>query len=172
MSSDGETPMPQNFTLRVNGEAHNVEVEPDTPLLYVLRGDLGLFGAKYGCGLEQCGACTVLVDGESAHSCTLSVAEAAGCDIATIEGLGEGLGEGMGGADDLHPLQRAFLDHQAAQCGYCTAGIIMEAKALLERNPRPSDREIRTALAHNLCRCGTHSRVIKAVRQAAGMSAS
>lgn len=155
--------MPQNFTLRVNGEEQNVEVEPDTPLLYVLRGDLGLFGAKYGCGLEQCGACTVLVDGESAHSCTLTVAQAAGCDIATIEGLGT--------ADDLHPLQRAFLDQQAAQCGYCTAGVIMEARALLERNPQPSDTEIRAALAHNLCRCGTHSRVIKAVKQAAKVMA-
>ncbi len=151
--------MPQSFTLRVNGEAHEVEVEPDTPLLYVLRGDLGLFGAKYGCGAEQCGACTVIADGESVYSCTLSVADAASRDITTLEGLGT--------SENLHALQRAFLDHQAAQCGYCTAGIIMEAKALLDRNPRPSDTEIRAALAHNLCRCGAHSRIVKAVKQAA-----
>lgn len=155
--------MAEKFTLNVNGEPHEVTVEPDCPLLYALRGDLGLFGAKYGCGLEQCGACTVIADGEAVHSCTLTVAEAAGRAICTIEGLGT--------EDDLHPLQRAFLDHQAAQCGYCSAGIVMRAKALLDRNPKPSDAEIREGLADNLCRCGTHSRVLKAVKQAAKVMA-
>ncbi len=150
--------MSEKFALRVNGKTHAVEVEPDTALLYVVRNDLGLYGAKYGCGVEQCGACNVLIDGEAVNSCSVTVAEAVGKDITTLEGLGT--------VGNLHPLQRAFLDHQAAQCGYCTSGIIIEAKALLDHNPKASDFEIRAALAHNLCRCGSHHRVIKAIKQA------
>lgn len=151
--------MSEKFALKVNGQSHLIEVEPDTALLYVLRNDLGLYGAKYGCGVEQCGACNVIIGNEAVNSCSVTVAEAEGSDITTIEGLGT--------AANLHPLQRAFLDHQAAQCGYCTAGIIIAAKALLDRNPKASDFEIRAALAHNLCRCGTHHRVMKAIEQAA-----
>jgi len=145
--------------LEVNGRLHEVEAAPDTPLLYVLRNDLGLTGTKLGCGLEQCGACTVLLDGEPRMSCRLPLAEAIGRSVLTVEGLGSRAAP--------HPLQRAFREENAAQCGYCTAGILVRAKALLDRNPDPSDAEIRTALRDNLCRCGAHNRVLHAIRRAA-----
>lgn len=144
--------------LNVNGQDHAVDAEPDTPLLYVLRDDLALNGAKFGCGLGQCGACTVMVDGRAVFSCLIPLAALPGRAIRTIEGLGT--------AAAPNPVQRAFIDEQAAQCGYCTAGMVMRAQALLERNPRPSELEIRDALAVNLCRCGTHMRILAAVRRA------
>jgi nicotinate dehydrogenase subunit A len=151
--------MAERIRLDVNGSVHDVEVEPGTPLLYVLRNDLGLTAAKFGCGLEQCGACTVIVDGEATLSCRAAVSSFEGRRITTLEGVGT--------AESLHPLQRAFIDEQAAQCGYCIPGIIMAAKALLDRNPRANEAEIRQALAPNLCRCGTHARIIKAIKRAA-----
>jgi nicotinate dehydrogenase subunit A len=149
----------ETFSLRVNGHDESVTVETGTALLYVLRGDLGLTSPKYGCGVEQCGACTVLVNGEKAFSCSLPIEQAAGKDILTLEGLGT--------PEHPHPLQSAFIAEQALQCGYCTSGIIMAAKALLDANPDPDLPAIRTALQDNLCRCGTHSRVFRAVRRAA-----
>jgi nicotinate dehydrogenase subunit A len=148
------------FVLSVNGAEYRVEVEPETPLLYVLRNDLGLYGAKFGCGLEQCYACAVIVDGEAVPTCATAVEAFVGKQITTLEGIGT--------LDDLHPLQEAFLEEQAAQCGYCIPGIIVAAKALLDRNPKPTDAEIKEALAPHLCRCGSHPRVIRAVRRAAG----
>jgi nicotinate dehydrogenase subunit A len=145
--------------LKVNGVSHSVPADPDTPLLYVLRNDLELNSARYGCGLSQCGACTVLVDGKAVRSCVMPVGSLASREITTVEGLGT--------IDAPHPLQRAFIDEQAAQCGYCTGGMIMSAKELLDRNPRPSEAEVRSALAGNLCRCGTHNRIIRAVLRAA-----
>ena len=133
---------------------------PDTPLLYVLRNDLKLKGAKFGCGLGQCGSCMVLVDGNAITACDTPLWAAAGKAITTIEGIGT--------ADEPHPLQRAFIGEQAAQCGYCVTGIIMSAKALLDAKPQPSDDEIKTALAGNLCRCGTHIRILRAIRSIAG----
>lgn len=148
------------LTIHVNGSSHAVAAEPETPLLYVLRNDLKLKGARFGCGLGQCGACTVLVDGKPVQSCDFPLSAAAGKSVTTVEGLA---------ADGkLHPLQQAFITEQAAQCGYCVTGIIMTAKALLDANPRPSDAEIRAALKGNLCRCGTHQRILKAIRRAAG----
>ena len=141
--------------LNVNGHDHDVDAEPDTPLLYVLRNDLGLNGAKFGCGLGQCGACTVIVDGQAVFSCLTPIAVLPGRAIRTIEGL-----SGSG-------VQRAFIEEQAAQCGYCIPGMVMRAQALLERNPRPQEREIREQMAVNLCRCGTHMRILAAVRRAA-----
>jgi aerobic-type carbon monoxide dehydrogenase small subunit (CoxS/CutS family) len=143
--------------ITVNGREHEVEATPETPLLYVLRNELGLVAAKYGCGLGRCGACAVLVDGEATFSCLTPVGEVAG-PVTTLEGLGT--------ADDLHPLQRAFLDEQAAQCGYCAAGMIVTAAALLARNPDPTDAEIRRALAGTLCRCGSHPRILTAIKRA------
>jgi nicotinate dehydrogenase subunit A len=151
--------MPQDIVLDVNGRTHRVPVEPDTPLLYVLRNDLGLFGTKSGCGLEQCGACKVIVDGKAVTSCRTPVESFQGCRITTIEGLGT--------PGNLHPLQRAFIDEQAAQCGFCIPGIIVAAKALLDRSPQPTEEEIRQELAINLCRCGAHARIVKAVKRAA-----
>ena len=148
-----------SFTLQVNGRTQSVTVEPETPLLYALRNDLRLVAAKYGCGAEQCGACAVLVEGEKAFSCTLTVAEAAGKAITTLEGLGS--------PEAPHPLQKAFAAEQAVQCGYCTSGIIVAAKALLDANPDPDLPAIRLALQDHLCRCGTHSRVFRAIRRAA-----
>jgi len=148
-----------NITLRVNGESRAVNVEPDTPLLYVLRNDLELNGPKFGCGLAQCGACTVLLDGRPARSCVTPVSAAAKGSITTIEGLGS--------LDKLHPLQKAFIEEQACQCGYCGNGMVMSAKALLEKNPRPSEREIRQALNGHLCRCASHNRIVRAVQKAA-----
>jgi nicotinate dehydrogenase subunit A len=147
------------ITLTVNGKSHAVSAEPETALLYVLRNDLKLKGARFGCGLGQCGACTVLVDGKPVQSCDLPLSAAAGKAITTIEGLARD--------GELHPLQAAFIAEQAAQCGYCITGIIMAAKALLDANPRPADAEIRSALKGNLCRCGTHHRILRAIHRAA-----
>ena len=149
----------QTITLRVNGEAHTVTVEADTPLLYVLRNDLGLSGPKFGCGLAQCGACTVIVGGQAQRSCSVPVSSVANRDVVTLEGLGT--------PEKPHPLQAAFLAEQAAQCGYCTNGMIMQAKTLLDHNVKASDGEIRQAMAGNLCRCGTHTRIVKAIKRAA-----
>jgi nicotinate dehydrogenase subunit A len=149
--------MPIN--LKVNGMSRSVEAEPDTPLLYVLRNDFELNGAKYGCGLSQCGACTVLIDGKTVRSCVTPIGSLETSAITTIEGIGT--------IEQPHPLQQAFIVEQAAQCGYCSNGMIMSAKELLDRNPRPSEQDVRAALAGNLCRCGTHNRIIKAVLRAA-----
>ncbi len=145
-------------TLSVNGVSRAADVDPATPLLYVLRNDLGLHGPRFGCGLSQCGACTVLMDGKAIRSCTTPVSAAVGRRITTLEGLGT--------IEKPHPIQQAFIDEQAAQCGYCINGMIMTSKALLDRNPNPTDADIRRALAGNLCRCGTHLRVIRAVKRA------
>jgi nicotinate dehydrogenase subunit A len=145
--------------LKVNGASRSVQAEPDTPLLYVLRNDLELNGAKFGCGLAQCGACTVLIDGKAVRSCVTPISAVTTGEITTIEGLGS--------LDKPHALQRAFIEEQAAQCGYCISGMIMSAKALLDRNPRPSEADVRASLAGNLCRCGTHARIIRAVLRAA-----
>jgi len=148
------------LTLGVNGQNHKVSVDdPDTPLLYALRDDLRLRGPKFGCGLGQCGACTVLVDGEVARSCVTRALDVVGRQITTLEGLGS--------PDQPSRLQAAFIAEQAAQCGYCTNGMIMTATALLSRNPHPRESEIRDALAQNLCRCGSHVRVIAAVLRVA-----
>jgi len=146
--------------LNVNGRTHRIAADPDTPLLYVLRNDLKLKGARFGCGTGLCGACTVIVDGKAVQSCDLPVSAAAGKRITTIEGLASN--------DALHPLQQAFVDEQAGQCGYCLSGIVMAAKALLDANPGAGDAEIRAALKGNLCRCGTHHRILRAIRRAAG----
>ncbi len=146
--------------LEVNGTKRTLAVDPETPLLYVLRNDLALHGTKFGCGLGQCGACTVLVDGQAVRSCVTPVQSVAGRKVTTIEGLGS--------PARPHPLQAAFIEEQATQCGYCTAGIIMAAKAFLDRTPRPTEAELREALAGNLGRCGTHGRVIRAVMRTAG----
>jgi len=145
--------------LDVNGQRHAVSAAEETPLLYVLRNDLQLKGARFGCGLGQCGSCTVLVDGKPVQSCDFPLSAAAGKKVTTIEGLVKN--------GHPHPLQQAFVAEQAAQCGYCVTGIIMSAKALLDANPRPSDAEIRAALKGNLCRCGTHQRILRAIRRAA-----
>jgi nicotinate dehydrogenase subunit A len=147
------------ISLKVNGVSRSVAAEPDTPLLYVLRNDLELNGAKYGCGLSQCGACTVLVDGKAVRSCVTPIGALGASEITTIEGLGS--------IDKPHAVQRAFIEEQAAQCGYCTNGMIMSAKELIDRNPRPSEADVRAALAGNLCRCGTHNRIVRAVLRAA-----
>ena len=146
-------------SLKVNGATHSVAAEPDTPLLYVLRNDLGLNAAKFGCGLGQCGACTVLVDGAPVRSCITPIGTLGQSEIATLEGLGT--------LEHPHPLQAAFMAEQAAQCGYCIAGMIMFAKALLERIQQPSEAEVRLALNGNLCRCGVHNRIVSAVLKAA-----
>ncbi|HVO87028.1 MAG TPA: (2Fe-2S)-binding protein [Casimicrobiaceae bacterium] len=153
------------ITLNVNGRDHAVDAEPTTPLLYVLRDDLALNGAKFGCGLGQCGACTVLIDGDTAFSCVTPIAGLPGRRIRTIEGLGT--------VEKPGPLQQAFIDEQAAQCGYCIAGMVMRAQALLERNANPTDEEIRAHMQPSLCRCGTHMRIERAIRRAAAaMSAA
>ena len=150
-----------SITIKVNGEMRTVSgAAPDTPLLYVLRNDLALNAAKYGCGAAQCGACTVLVDGRPVRSCVTPASAVAGRAVVTLEGLGN--------KDRLHALQKAFIEEQAAQCGYCIAGMIMSASALLESNKSPTEGEIRAALAGNLCRCGTHGRIIRAIQRAAG----
>jgi nicotinate dehydrogenase subunit A len=146
-------------SLDVNGQVRSSDAAPDTPLLYVLRNDLALNGAKYGCGVAQCGACTVLIDGKAVRSCVTAVATAAGKKITTLESLAA--------AGKLHPLQQAFIDEQAAQCGFCTNGMILTAKAFLERNPQPTEAEICKALAANFCRCGSHNRIVRAVQRAA-----
>ncbi|MCP4543521.1 MAG: molybdopterin-dependent oxidoreductase [Chloroflexi bacterium] len=152
--------MIQEITLQVNGRTHCVHVEPDTPLLYVLRNDLGLKGATFACGLEQCGACTIILDGRAVPSCRMSVRAAQGREITTIEGLGT--------AGDLHSIQKAFIEEQAVQCGFCTPGIIVAATAMLDRNPHPTDTEIQVEMAQNLCRCGVYDRALRAIKRAAG----
>ncbi len=147
-----------NITLDVNGESRPVDVDPDTPLLYALRDHLGLNGAKFGCGLGQCGACTVMIDGEASFSCLIPVSAIGHRRVRTVEGLGSAAAPGA--------LQRAFIEEQAAQCGYCSAGMMMRAQALLERVAAPSDQLIRRVMATNLCRCGTHMRILRAVRRA------
>ena len=145
------------ISLTINGELKSVEVEPDTPLLWVLRDTLGLTGTKFGCGVDACGACTVLLDGRPTHSCVLPVSVAADKEIATIEGLG---------AKGLHPVQQAWIDHQVPQCGYCQSGMIMAAVALLKQKPRPTDDDIDAAIT-NICRCGTYPRIRKAIHAVA-----
>jgi len=150
--------MPKLFTLRVNGTARSVRVEPATPLLYVLRNDLKLSGAKFGCGQAQCGACSVLVDGIERRSCVYPVSAVGKGSITTLEGLGT----------EQRPsaLQRAFIDEQACQCGYCSSGMIMAAQSLLTRNPKPNEAEVKQALEGHLCRCGAHNRIVRAVLRA------
>ena len=147
------------LSLKINGRRSDVDADGATPLLYVLRDDLGLNGAKFGCGLGQCGACTVLVDGKPVLSCITPAMVVQDREITTLEGLGT--------IDNPGPLQRAFIDEQAAQCGFCIPGMIMRAEGLLRRNPSPSDAEIRAQLKANLCRCGTHMRILAAIRRAA-----
>jgi nicotinate dehydrogenase subunit A len=147
--------------LNVNGRAHEIDADPDTPLLYVLRDDLQLNAAKYGCGLGQCGACTVMVDGKAVFSCVTPVLLLEGKQVTTLEGLGT--------IENPAPIQRAFMEEQAAQCGYCIAGMMMRAQALLQANPRATDEDIRAHLQPNLCRCGTHMRILRAVRRAASL---
>lgn len=146
------------INLTINGHSHSIDADPATPLLYVLRDDLQLNGAKFGCGLGQCGACTVMVGGEAVFSCQTPISTVGGRPIKTIEGLGT--------IGDPGPLQRAFIEEQAAQCGYCVPGMMMRAQALLEKNPAASDAEIREQMQPNLCRCGTHNRILRAVRRA------
>ena len=151
--------IPKTIHLKVNGKQHAVEVEPDTMLLYVLRNQLGLHGPKFGCGLSECGACTIHLDGAAVHSCVLPAIAAEGHEITTLEELGS--------VEKPGPLQQAFIDEQAAQCGYCINGMIMTAKAFLDQNPHPSRDDIKQALNGNLCRCGTHMRIVRAVERAA-----
>ena len=146
-------------SITVNGRTHSVEAAADTPLLYVLRNDMELNGAKYGCGFAQCGACTVVIEGKPVRSCVTPLSAVAGKPITTIEGLGSN------GAP--HPLQKAFIEEQAAQCGYCANGMIMTAKTFLDKNPRPTEAQIKKALGANYCRCGTHNRIVRAVQRAA-----
>ena len=152
----------KNFTLRVNGHQRQVKAEPDTPLLYVLRNDLDLRGPRFGCGLGQCGACTVIIDGMATRSCITPLSTVGSKTVTTLEGLGS--------SRQPHRIQKAFIDAQAAQCGYCINGMIMESAALLATNRKPNDADIRKALANNLCRCGTHVRIIAAVKRAAGIA--
>ena len=149
--------MAEHFNIKVNGKAYAIEAEANAPLLYVLRNDLGLKGARFGCGSGECGACFVLIDGHPTPSCDTPLWAAVGKSITTVEAL----------AAEEHPLQRAFLKEQAAQCGYCTSGILMSAAALLAENPNPSEADVRAALDRNLCRCGSHNRVVRAVLRAA-----
>ncbi len=151
------------LTLRVNGKTRSIDAEPDMPLLYALRNDLGLNGPKFGCGLAQCGACTVIMNGNAIRSCVTPVSAAQNKPVTTLEGLGS--------VKKMHKIQQAFVDEQAAQCGYCINGMIMSAKALLDKNPKPSDSQIKEALAGNLCRCGTHIRILRAVKRASGQLA-
>ena len=156
--------MSQTIKLDVNGQMRQVTVDdPEMQLLYALRNSLGLHGPRFGCGLAQCGACTVHIDGKPVRSCSYPVSKAAGHKVLTLEGLGT--------SKDPHPLQKAFIEEQAVQCGYCINGMIMQAKALLDTNKNPSEADIRKALANNLCRCGTHLRIVKAVKRAAGTKA-
>lgn len=147
----------QPIQMKLNGHSHDLEVDPQMPLLYALRNELGLHAAKYGCGYGRCGTCTVHLNGEAALSCVVTTGEVQGREITTLEGLAA--------EDSLHPLQQAILDEQAAQCGYCIPGIIMTTAALLAENPAPSDTELRQALAGTLCRCGSHPRILRAIRR-------
>src|SRR6478672_2445508 len=148
--------MKEKFTLKVNGQTHSLSADPATPLLYVLRNQLELNGPKYGCGLHQCGACMVLLDGKAQPSCMITVKSAKDHTITTLEGLAKN-------ETSLHPVQEAFAKEQAAQCGYCLNGMVMSAVSLLNENPHPDNQQIREGLQRNLCRCGTHSRIIRAV---------
>ena len=148
------------ISLRVNGKSQAIEAEPDMPLLYALRNDLKLNGPKFGCGLAQCGACTVILDGNAIRSCVTPVSAVQNKSVTTLEGLGS--------TKKMHKIQQAFVDEQAAQCGYCIDGMIMSSKALLDKNPKPTDSQIKEALAGNLCRCGTHIRILRAVKRASG----
>ena len=150
--------MNSEITLRVNGQTHLLELDPETPLLYVLRNDLGLKGVKYGCGSEQCGVCKVLIDGQAVPTCKLPVKNVIGMEIVTIEGLGT--------PENLHPLQEAFIEEQAIQCGYCTSGMLMSGNALLRANPNPSVDDIKLAISGNLCRCTGYTKIIKAIEKA------
>lgn len=151
------------FALNVNGKTQDVDAAPDTPLLYVLRDQLEMHGPKFGCGLGQCGACTVMLDGVAARSCVIPVSKVGNRAVMTLEGLGT--------TAKPHPVQQAFIEEQAAQCGYCINGMVMTSAALLAKNKNPSDAEIKRALAGNLCRCGTHVRIVRAVKRAAKMTA-
>jgi len=149
-----------SVSLKVNGKTQVVNVDPETPLLYVLRNDLQLNGPKFGCGLAQCGACTVIMNGNAIRSCVIRVSAAQNQPVTTLEGLGS--------TKKMHKIQQAFVDEQAVQCGYCINGMIMTSKALLDKNPKPTDDQIKEALAGNLCRCGTHTRILRAVKRASG----
>ena len=151
------------LSLRVNGKTKTVDVEPEMPLLYALRNDLQLNGPKFGCGLAQCGACTVIMEGNAIRSCVTPVSAAQNKAVTTLEGLGN--------TKKLHKIQQAFVDEQAVQCGYCINGMVMTSKALLDKNPKPTDAQIKEALAGNLCRCGTHIRILRAVKRASGQLA-
>ena len=151
--------MTERISLHVNGNAHSVNVDPETPLLYILRNDLQQNGPKYGCGLGQCGACTVIMDGNAVRSCIVPMSAAGGAKVTTLDGLGT--------PENPHPVQKAFIEEQAAQCGYCLNGMIMQAAAFLARYPNPSEAEIKNALAGNLCRCGAHVEIVSAVKRAA-----
>ena len=151
------------YTLRVNGKADAVEADADMPLLYALRNDLQLNGPKFGCGLGQCGACTVIVDGNPVRSCQMPVKAVGNRNVTTIEALGN--------TKKMHKIQQAFVDEQAVQCGYCINGMVMTTKALLDKNPKPTDAQNKEALAGNLCRCGTHIRILRAVKRASGQLA-
>lgn len=151
------------ISLRVNGKTQTVEVDPEMPLLYALRNELQLNGPMFGCGLAQCGACTVILDGVAIRSCVTPVATAQNKAVTTLEGLGS--------TKKMHKIQQAFVDEQAVQCGYCINGMIMTTKALLDKNPKPTDGQIKEALAGNLCRCGTHIRIMRAVKRASGQLA-
>jgi nicotinate dehydrogenase subunit A len=148
------------ISLRVNGKSQAIEAEPDMPLLYALRNDLRLNGPKFGCGLAQCGACTVILDGNAIRSCVTPISAVQNKSVTTLEGLGS--------TKKMHKIQQAFVDEQAAQCGYCINGMIMSSKALLDKNSKPTDSQIKEALAGNLCRCGTHIRILRAVKRASG----
>ena len=156
--------MSSELTITVNGKPHRVQATPDTPLLYVLRNELGLNGPQFGCGSEQCGACTVMLGSKAVQSCKMPVSDATNGAITTLEGLGT--------AKELHPVQRAFIEEQAAQCGYCSNGMMMTTATLLWKIPHPTDEQIREALDGNLCRCGTHLRIIRAVKRAAELLAT
>ena len=148
------------ISLRVNGKTQAADVDPETPLLYVLRNDLQLNGPKFGCGLGQCGSCTVIIGGQAIRSCQMAVKDLGNRPVTTLEGLGT--------TKKMHKIQQAFVDEQAVQCGYCINGMIMSTKALLDKNPKPTDTQIKEALAGNLCRCGTHIRILRAVKRASG----
>jgi nicotinate dehydrogenase subunit A len=145
------------FNLKVNGQTHRVDVDPTTPLLYVLSDDLALRGPKFGCGLSQCGACTVVIKGQAVRSCVTPVSSLDGSEITTLEGLGT--------VENPHPIQQAFIDEQAMQCGFCINGVVMTAKALLDRNPNPNDAQIRQAMSTVLCRCAAHQRIFAAIKR-------
>jgi len=145
------------MNLKVNGQTHSVDIDPSTPLLYVLSDDLGLRGPKFGCGLGQCGCCTVLIKGRPVRSCVTPSSSVEGSDITTLEGLGT--------VEKPHPIQKAFVDEQAMQCGFCLSGVILTAKAALDANPKATDAQLRQALSNVLCRCGTHTRMLKAIKR-------